>query len=201
MKTSFASSFLAILILAALSFAQPQQSENFKIAKSVIDAGGAASSSENFKLYSAFGQPTPIGLQSSTDFVLSAGYLSPMFQLSPLSPIQNLVIKYNNPNINLNWGRIAGAASYVIYRDTTALFTPGPTNQIGTASDTFYVDLNAMALPYPRYFYNVESSHASPPSLLSTSKDVPRENKLAMPNVKKETTLSNPLTKTNNKRR
>ena len=178
---------MTLLILSGLVFAQPQQSENFRIAKSVIDAGGVASTSENFKLYSAFGQPTPIGLQSSPDFMLSAGYLSPMFYLSPLSPIQNLVIKYNNPNIDLNWGRITGASSYVIYRDTTALFTPGPTNQIGTASDTFYVDLNAMTLPYPRYFYNVESSHASPPPLLSTSKDVPRENKFVMPSVKKDT--------------
>jgi hypothetical protein len=181
MKTIFNSSFivhrssLVLLLLSAFlcfsvsAFCQPQQSENFRITKSVLDAGGGASTSTNFSLVSAFGQPTPIGQQSSANFVLHAGFLSPAFSVSPLSPIQELVIQYNSPNIRLDWERIPDAVTYTIYRDTTALFTPGPLNQIGTTTDTFYVDLNALALPYGRYYYNVTSARASfaPPTAIA----------------------------------
>ncbi len=52
---------LIALPCAATAFAQPQQSENFLMTKSVFTAGGDVSNSTDFQLVSAFGQPTPLG--------------------------------------------------------------------------------------------------------------------------------------------
>ena len=131
------------------------------ITKSVLDAGGGPSSSASFHLVSAFGQPTPIGLQSSANFVLSAGFLSPMFGESPLSPISNLVIQRMpalSMNMKLDWGAIPGANTYYIYRDTNPLFTPAPGNLVGTTPTNQFIDVNAVGLPALKYFYTITSS-------------------------------------------
>ena len=159
-------SFLLMLLIASLAFAQPQQSENFRITKSVLDAGGGASSSANFNLVSAFGQPTPIGVSSSANFILSAGFLSPMFEVAPLSPIQNLVIQRQpglSNDVKLDWGAIPGATLYTIYRDTNPLFVPGPGNQIGTSATNTFTDVGAVSLPAIRYYYNVTSTAGNGP--------------------------------------
>jgi len=150
-----------LLGFSASVFAQPQQSQNFRITKSVLDAGGSPSSSTNFRLVGAFGQPAPLGVLSSANFSLSAGFLSPIFGVSPLSPIQRLVVQNLSPDIHLNWERISGAMSYTIYRNTDPLFIPGPANLVGTATDTLYTDVNAVNLPLGRYYYIVQSSRAS----------------------------------------
>jgi hypothetical protein len=173
--------YLWIFLLAAIIsygptvFAQPQQSENFRIAKSVLDAGGGASTSTNFRLTSAFGQPTPIGVSSSTSFVLSAGFLSPQFAASPLSPIQDLVIKRApaSNNVQLDWSAISGATLYTVYRDVTPTFTPSPSNQIGTSATNSFTDVNAVNLPAIKYFYNVTSSPGSSPGLARAPENSP----------------------------
>ena len=164
---------LALALLALPALAQPQQSENFRITKSVIDAGGAPASSANFRLYSAFGQGTPVGGQSSDDFALYAGYLSPSFAVSPLSAIQELVILVAPPDVRLHWDPIVGAERYKVFRATSVSFTPGISNQIAIVADTFYVDVNATGLPLARYYYCVEASNtphpliAQPPAVKS----------------------------------
>lgn len=186
-----------LLGLAAFSIAviaQPQQSENFRITKSVIDAGGASGVSADFKLYSAFGQPTPIGMQTSADFTLYAGYLAPSFAVHPLSPIQELVIKVIPPNVTLYWDPIYGAERYKVYRDTIVSFVPGPGSLIGIATDTTYTDLNAtVVLPKAKYFYCVEASNTPHPIVVEpvkpdrsaaksaavTEKSLPREPRTA----------------------
>jgi hypothetical protein len=150
--------FIALALAPVLLLAQPQQSEDFRITKQVLDAGGAASSSANFQLISAYGQPTPIGAQTSQDFVLYAGFLNPTFAVSPLSPIQELVILQSQPDVILYWEPIVGAASYKIYRSLDPMFIPGPGDYIGTATDTTYTDVNATTLPAGKYFYNVTAS-------------------------------------------
>lgn len=165
---------LLTLALPALLWAQPQQSENFRITKSVIDAGGAQSASADFRLYSAFGQSTPVGPQTSANFVLYAGYLSPSFAVSPLSPIQELVILVAPPDVHLHWDAIVGAERYKVFRGTNASFMPEESNRIATVTDTFYVDVNATGLPGARYYYCVEASNtphpliAEPPASKST---------------------------------
>jgi hypothetical protein len=163
-----------LMLLPVWLLAQPQ-SENFYLIKQVIDAGGGASSSANFQLYSAFGQPTPVGVQSSESFVLYAGYLSPTFAVSPLSPIQTLVITPVPPSTVLIWQSISGAHSYNIYRDINPQFTPAG-NLIGTVSDTTFTDANALGLPLGKYFYIVTASTenavmgAAPPTPPSSRK-------------------------------
>ncbi|MFH1010116.1 MAG: hypothetical protein V1784_02640, partial [bacterium] len=149
--------FLLIALMPALLFAQ-SSSEDFRITKQVLDAGGAPSSSADFRLVSAYGQPTPIGAQTSADFVLYAGFLNPTFAVSPLSPIQALVILQAQPDVILYWEPIAGANSYKIYRSLDPMFIPGPGDLIGMATDTTYTDVNATTLPNGKYFYNVTAS-------------------------------------------
>jgi hypothetical protein len=146
---------LSILMSAAALLAQPQQSANFRITKSVLDASGGYSASTNFRLQSALGQPTPVGVASSANFVLTSGFLSPSFAVSPLSPIQRLVILPQNPNVLLSWERITGAAHYKVYRSTDPLFAPSPTSLLGTAADTSFTDLNVIPGPNLRDYYIV----------------------------------------------
>ncbi len=145
---------LIALFIPALLLAQ-SSSEHFTLAKSVIDAGGGASSSANFGLVSAFGQPTPVGQQSSANFNLYAGFLSPVLQVSPLSPIQRLVIKEAQPDARLFWESRAGAGSYSIYRDPAVNFAPGPGNFVATVTDTFYTDAGVLSGPLTQQYYIV----------------------------------------------
>lgn len=145
---------LFLLVVPALLSAQ-SSSENFTLTKSVMDAGGGASSSANFNLVSAFGQPTPIGIQSSETFALSAGFLNPLLAVSPSSPIQQLVIKQMQPDALLWWEPIANATSYSIHRAPSVEFTPGPGNFVATVTDTFYTDAGVLAGPAAQQYYIV----------------------------------------------
>ncbi|MCB1060950.1 MAG: hypothetical protein KDB65_12010 [Calditrichaeota bacterium] len=143
-----------LLLFPALLWAQ-SSSENFTLTKSVMDAGGGASSSESFGLVSSFGQPTPIGVQTSENFTLYAGFLTPSLGVSPLSPIQDLTIKDSGVDAILRWTAISGAGSYSIYRDTALEFTPGPSNLVGTTSSTSYTDANVLSGPTLQQYYIV----------------------------------------------
>lgn len=173
MRRIFISSLLLsafqLFSLSELVFAQPSQSENFRITKSVIDAGGSASSSENFRLVSAFGQSSPLGAQSSESFTLWPGFLTPLIEISPLSPIQALVIQATPPDVTLAWERITGANSYNIYRSTSAAFTPAPANFVEAVADTFYVTAPAAE----KYFYIITASTDAPP-VRSQEAGIPR---------------------------
>lgn len=161
MKTTISCLVLALLLSAVVALAQPQQSANFRITKSVLDAGGAPGTSTNFRLVSAFGQPTPIGVASSANFSLSAGFLSPVFSVSPLSPIQQLVIQVLTPDARLSWPHVTGAAQYKVYRSSDPLFTPAPSNLLGTASDTSFTDVNVAGLPATRNYYIITATNGS----------------------------------------
>jgi hypothetical protein len=153
---------LVLLLLSAvsLSFAQPQQSANFKITKSVIDGGGGASTSTNFRLTSAYGQPTPVGAGSSSNFVLYSGFLSPSFSPGSLNPIDDLVIQRVGitNDVKLTWNPISGATAYQIYRAGNSGFVPSGANQIGSATDTTYTDVGVVATAPTQLFYIVTAS-------------------------------------------
>lgn len=148
---------LTAFLFPTLLFAQ-SSSEHFTLAKSVIDAGGGASGSTNFTQVSAFGQPTPVGVQSSTNFVLYAGFLSPRLSVSPLSPIRQLVIKEAQPDALLFWEAIAGAASYSVYRSALIEFAPSPATLIGTTTATSFADSSVLAGPAVQQYYIVLSN-------------------------------------------
>jgi hypothetical protein len=178
---------LFLLLLPCVLWAQPQQSTDFRITKSVIDGGGLLSASQDFRLTSAFGQPSPLRTSSSSDFVLYSGFLSPVLMVSPLSPIQDLVIHYAAPDAILHWGRQPSALSYKIYRDTDPLFVSGTGNYLGAASDTLFMDVNALELPEVRYYYNVTASSDPVPTLLAKNsviltKAIPRKTDALHPN-------------------
>ncbi|MCC6477207.1 hypothetical protein IT157_09150 [bacterium] len=141
----------AILIAPLILLAQ-SSSENFTLTKSVIDAGGGASASTNFALVSAFGQPTPIGEQTSTNFDLYAGFLTPLLSVSPSSPIQRLVIKQQQPDAKLWWEPIPNATSYSIHRSSNSIFTPEGSNQVGTVTDTLFTDIGATAAQQQSFY-------------------------------------------------
>lgn len=145
---------ILILLFPALLWAQ-SSSENFTLTKSVMDAGGGASSSANFNLVSAFGQPTPVGVQTSENFTLRAGFLTPVLGVSPLSPIQALVIKESQTDAVLNWEANSGAGSYSVYRDLGINFTPSPANLVGTTTNTTFIDPNVLAGPEAQQYYIV----------------------------------------------
>lgn len=145
---------LVLIFLPALLWAQ-SQSENFSMSKSVVDAGGGVSSTTNFTLVSAFGQSTPIGVLSSANFNLYASFLTPVLQVSQLSPIQRLVIKEATPDARLYWETRAGAGSYSIHRAPTVEFTPGPGNFVATVTDTFYTDAGVLDGPAMQQYYIV----------------------------------------------
>jgi hypothetical protein len=159
---------LILILLPCFVIAQPQQSADFRITKSVIDGGGVYGSSTDFRLTSAFGQPSPLSISSSADFKLSGGFLSPQFAVSPLSPIQDLVIVYNMPDLMLYWGQVPGARSYHVYRAADPLFTPSPLNELGVVADTFYTDFDLWSTDTVRYYYNITASTESP-TLLAKS--------------------------------
>ena len=146
---------------AANLWAQPQQSANFAIQKSVLDAGGGVATSANFGLISAYGQPSPTGVQASTNFTLSGGFLNSMFSVSPLSPIQALVIKPMVPNVVLYWPPVNTATGYEVYRSTDPRFVPGPMNLLGTTSDTTFTDNNIVGLTVARNYYIVTALRSS----------------------------------------
>jgi hypothetical protein len=131
----------------------------------VLDAGGGASSSANFQLVSAFGQPTPVGVQTSTNFTLYAGFLTPDFGVGVLNSIDSLVVMRVaglSANIQLDWKAIAGATQYKVYRDVTPTFSPSPATLIGTSATTQYVDVGALGLPLPdKRFYIVTAADAA----------------------------------------
>ncbi len=142
---------LFLLVMPALMWAQ-SSSENFTLTKSVMDAGGGASSSANFNLVSAFGQPTPIGTQTSENFTLSAGFLSPLLGVSPSSPIQHLVIKQQQPDAKLWWEPIPNATSYSIHRSVNYVFAPDGSNQVGSTSDTTFTDPGVAAAQIQSFY-------------------------------------------------
>lgn len=145
---------LLLLLLPALLLAQ-SESENFVLTKSAVNAGGGGASSANFNLVSSFGQPTPVGVQSSENFTLFAGFLSPTLSVSPLSPIQQLVIRQAQPDAVLYWEEIPGATSYSVHRDAAYNFSPGPGNFVGTVTGTSFTDTNVLSGPAIQQYYIV----------------------------------------------
>jgi hypothetical protein len=92
-----------------------------------------------------------------------------------LSPIQDLVIRRAagpTSNMQLNWGAITGATSYTVYRDTVATFTPSAGNQVGTSITNSFVDVGAVNLTRPKYFYIVTSNSSGEPGLARDPSDI-----------------------------
>jgi hypothetical protein len=55
-----------------------QSSSNYQLISSVADQGGARSQSSNHEVANAAGQPSPLGVSSSTNYIITSGFLSGM---------------------------------------------------------------------------------------------------------------------------
>ncbi len=67
-------SFILIFMYTGTIFAQ--SSANYKIPKSVLDQGGAPSQSTNYKLIEAIGQPSPVAVASSANYMVKSGFFA-----------------------------------------------------------------------------------------------------------------------------
>ncbi len=61
-----------ILLTITVEFLPAQ---NYRLEKAVVDQGGRTSQSANYKVINAVGQPCPVSIIQSTNYVVSAGYL------------------------------------------------------------------------------------------------------------------------------
>ena len=67
---------VAFLCASTFAIAQPQESPNYHLNKSVLDAGGLTFASPSYQLTSSIGQSTPLGAQTSPNYQLYAGFMS-----------------------------------------------------------------------------------------------------------------------------
>jgi len=64
-----------MILFVSVGFAHTQSSTNYQIEVDVFSGGGGQSTSANYILTSVIGQPTIIGVQSSTSYADEAGYI------------------------------------------------------------------------------------------------------------------------------
>jgi hypothetical protein len=148
---------IVALLFSAAAFADQPQRGNLRLSKHVLAGGGEFSSSQVFRMHGVMCPSTPVGVSSDNQFFVHAGYMEPTFQVSPLSPIQDLVIERLPATgyVHLSWAAVPSAAYYVIYRDSYHDFVPGPASRIATTSSNSFTDVNTLALPARTYFYVV----------------------------------------------
>ena len=109
--------FKQILILSILAIAtvsgikvMGQSSANYRIESDVLDVAGAPSTSVNYELEDATGQPLGVGLSISSHFELRSGFLTPWTTISTSveslpRPVESFALGQNYPNpFNLETG-------------------------------------------------------------------------------------------------
>ena len=65
-----------ILIFTTENLSLAQSSVNYQLINSVADQGGVPSQSSNHEVIDAVGQPSPLGVSSSTNYNISSGFFS-----------------------------------------------------------------------------------------------------------------------------
>lgn len=68
--------WVVLLASLKLQFTFAQSSTNYTIKKSVVDQGGFVSSSANYRVIDAVGQPGPVGASASTGYSETSGFLA-----------------------------------------------------------------------------------------------------------------------------
>jgi len=65
-----------LLMFITVSLSLAQSSANYQLINSVADQGGAPSQSSNHEVVDAVGQPSPVGVSSSTSYIITSGFFS-----------------------------------------------------------------------------------------------------------------------------
>ena len=86
---------------------------------------------------------------------------------------ESLVVTRVNNDINLRWAPVGpqGSVIYSVYRSANSSILPVPANLIGTTTNGFYSDADAMLNPGLRYYYVVTAS--TEPLQMNARKDAP----------------------------
>jgi len=146
---------LIILATCCLLFAQPH-SDNYILKKWAISSGGGSSSSSNYQAVSVIGQSSPPGVSSSTSYVLYSGFLGPIYGLPGSASVWIWTV---GSDVYLDWEDVPEAHTFYIYRSTDPAFVPGPSNLVGSTSESQYVDTGAVGDPDAKYFYKITCSN------------------------------------------
>jgi len=147
----------ALIVVATISalHAQPS-SDNYILKKWAISSGGGSSSSSNYQAVSVIGQSSPPGVSSSANYVLYSGFLGPIYGLPGSAVVWIWTV---GGDVYLDWEDVPDADTYYIYRSTDPAFVPGPTNLVGSAAVSQYVDTGVVSDPDAKYFYKITCSN------------------------------------------
>jgi len=139
---------------------------NYVLKKDVLSAGGRkmTNTSANYVLQGTISQTT-IGSVEDTDYKGVIGFWHPPDAIPPSAPYVDPAEK-SGDDVILTWDKITtdilGNSElmhyYVVYRNTSPSFIPGPSDSIGYAShpDTVYTDTDAL-ISSNSYYYLVKA--------------------------------------------
>jgi len=116
---------LLALLLSPVQVAG-QSSRNFKIQSDVLDEAGSTSTSRNFRLLDAIGQPSPIGIASSARFALASGFLARGVKISAsatllLPQVQGFQEQRVDVPISVSTDSSIGFVQFVVDFDSTVI--------------------------------------------------------------------------------
>jgi len=152
---------LATAFLLSLAWVGTAAADS-QLATSVVASAGGEASSGNVIMKSTLGQATPIGLSTSTNFCLGAGF----WYQDPVAPstIGDLTATLSVSDIVLEWSHAADNVAidhYVVYRGTGPYFEVTAGDSVGGTQDVSYTDLGAAGAIGTNYFYVVKAADPS----------------------------------------
>ena len=81
-----------ILLFMGRRIAFTQSSTDYQILKDVIDQKGATSQSNSYQVFDAVGQPSPVSVTSSNNYIVSSGFLGGGIIVSAVTEAEDIVI-------------------------------------------------------------------------------------------------------------
>jgi hypothetical protein len=81
-----------ILLFIGRRIVFTQSSTNYQIQKQVIDQAGAASQSNSYQVFDAVGQPSPVRVTSSNNYIVSSGFLGGGIIVSAVTETDDVAI-------------------------------------------------------------------------------------------------------------
>ena len=133
----------------------------YVLKKDVLSAGGrkVTNSSANYVLYGTVSQ-TAIGKVEDTNYRGWIGFWSPPEAIPPSSPY--IYVTKSDSNATLTWNKVTTDTMgnseiirhYVVYRNTSPSFIPGPSDSIGATvqSETTYTDVGTLNVGQSYYY-------------------------------------------------
>ena len=80
-----------------------QSSVNYQLINSVADQGGASSQSSNHEVVDAVGQPSPVAVSSSTNYIVTSGFFSGRVASQSTSNESDIPLLYKEFQLSQNY--------------------------------------------------------------------------------------------------